>query len=400
MKMMSRLAPLVLFLAATAGPVTVASLPRDPASLVVHEWGTFTSVAGEDGSPIDWWTLGGVQDLPCFVDLFRQFPKSTLGGTVRMETPVIYFYSPRAATVDVAVQFRQGMITEWFPRATVSPNALNAAGQFARPGFVHGLNWSNVRLAPGAPEDYPREAAPSHYYAARETDATPIQVGTQREKFLFYRGVAGFPVPIAATAAADGKVTIRNTGVDPLPAVILFESRGGKIGYRIQRKVTREVALDRPVLNAEFRTLAEQLERMLIEQGLYAKEARAMVETWRDSWFEEGTRVFYLVPARKVDEVLPLTVDPKPNEVARVFVGRVELLTAVTLQEVAKAIGENNPAAAVKYGRFLNSIVARLFPEGSHRAQRDQANRVLQPAYASLGNGSCAASASTITPRH
>jgi hypothetical protein len=399
MKMMSRLAPLVLFLAATAGPVTVASLPPDPASLVVHEWGTFTSVAGEDGSPIDWWTLGGVQDLPCFVDRFRQFPKSTLGGTVRMETPVIYFYSPRAATVDVSVQFRQGMITEWFPRATVSPNVLNTTGQFVKPGFVHRLEWSNVKLAPGAPEDYPREAAASHYYAARETDATPIQVGPQHEKFLFYRGVAGFPVPIAATAAADGRVTIRNTGTDPLPAVILFERRGGKIGYRIQRKVTREVALDRPVLNAEFRTLAEHLERMLSEQGLYAKEARAMVETWRDSWFEEGTRVFYLVPARKVEEVLPLTVDPKPNEVTRVFVGRVELLTAATTQDVAKAIAENNPAAAAKYGRFLLSIVDRLFPRSSNPAQREQANRVLQPVYASSGSGSCAASTGQIAPR-
>ena len=394
--MMSRLAPLVLFLAATAGPATVASLPPDPTNLVVHEWGTFTSVAGEEGHAIDWWTLGGVQDLPCFVDKFRQFPKNTLGGTIRMETPVIYFYSPRAATIDVSVQFRQGMITEWFPRATVSPNALNAAGQFVKPGFTHRLNWSNVKVGPGSPEDYPREAAPSHYYAARETDAAPVQVGTEREKFLFYRGVGGFPVPIAATEDATGKVTIRNIGTDPLPAVILFENRGGKIGYRIQHNVTREIALERPSLNAEFRTLAAHLERMLIEEGLYAREARAMVETWRDSWFEEGTRVFYLVPPRKVEDVLPLSIDPKPAQVARVFVGRVELLTDATTQDVAKAIDENNPQAAAKYGRFLLSIVKRLFPEG---AQRERANRVLDPVYASFGSGSCTATASAAPPR-
>jgi hypothetical protein len=34
----------------------------------------------------------------------------------------------------------------------------------------------------------------------------------------------------------------------------------------------------------------------LVEFGLYRKEAEPMVETWRDSWFEEGIRLFYIVP--------------------------------------------------------------------------------------------------------
>jgi hypothetical protein len=396
--MTSRLA-LMLFVAVTTSPATIAWLPPDPTNLVVHEWGTFTSVAGEDGRAIDWWTLGGVQDLPCFVDRFRQFPKNTLGGTIRMETPVIYFYSPRPATVDVSVRFRQGMLTEWFPRAAVSPNALTTAGQFARPGFTHRLDWPGVRIAPGSTEEYPREAGPSHYYAARETDAAPIEVGPQKEKFLFYRGVAAFPVPLAATVAANGRITISNTGGDTLASVILFENRGGRIGYRVQRNMTRETVLDPPQLHSDFRTLAADLERMLIDEGLYGKEARAMIETWRDSWFEEGTRVFYLVPAKKVDEVLPLTIDPKPTQVARVFVGRVELLTPATLQDVSNAIKENNPRAAAKYGRFLLSIVQRLFPEAATRAERERANRVLDPVYASFATGSCPAAASETASR-
>ncbi len=35
---------------------------------------------------------------------------------------------------------------------------------------------------------------------------------------------------------------------------------------------------------------------MLIAQGLYQDEAQAMLETWRDSWFEEGSRLLYIVP--------------------------------------------------------------------------------------------------------
>ncbi len=35
--------------------------------LTVHEWGTFTSVAGPDGQSVNWMPLSGPQDLPCFV---------------------------------------------------------------------------------------------------------------------------------------------------------------------------------------------------------------------------------------------------------------------------------------------------------------------------------------------
>src|SRR5262249_17282005 len=88
-----------------------------PGGFAVHEWGTFTSVAGEDGSAIDWDTLG-TSDLPRFVNDYgyRGF-KWRLQGTVRMETPVMYFYSPREVDAHVKVTFPQGLITEWYPQA-------------------------------------------------------------------------------------------------------------------------------------------------------------------------------------------------------------------------------------------------------------------------------------------
>lgn len=54
---------------------TSASLEtRDPNGLVAHEWGTFTTVAGQDGTPVEWLPLGGPSDLPCFVE--RYSPRS------------------------------------------------------------------------------------------------------------------------------------------------------------------------------------------------------------------------------------------------------------------------------------------------------------------------------------
>src|SRR5215510_6046959 len=89
-----------------------------PQGLTVHEWGTFTSVAGPDGNAIEWLPAGGPTDLPCFVKLGGAGPKglpaTEQGGRankafVRMETPVLYFYSPRAETVNVKVSFPHGL---------------------------------------------------------------------------------------------------------------------------------------------------------------------------------------------------------------------------------------------------------------------------------------------------
>src|ERR1700752_3488512 len=75
--------------------VTVAALrgwgqPVYP-SLTAHEWGTFASIAGQDGSAVEWSPLNGSTDLPGFVEHFKNAGfKRGLRGTVRMETPVLY----------------------------------------------------------------------------------------------------------------------------------------------------------------------------------------------------------------------------------------------------------------------------------------------------------------------
>ena len=71
---------------------------------------------------------------------------------------------------------------------------------------------------------------------------------------------------------------------------------------------------------------------MLLANGLYPEEASAMIDTWRESWFEEGTRLFYIVPRPAIDAILPLAITPAPSAIARVFVGRMELVTPATEQ--------------------------------------------------------------------
>src|SRR5215467_14602309 len=173
----------------------------DSRNLTVHEWGTFTSIAGEDGNATPWRTYGGTEDLPCFVNTFGGF-KFQIPGTVRMETPVIYFYGSRDAVEQVNVSFPNGTFTEWYPQQRF-PYA-NAS-----------LSWSAVHVLTKTTPDFPTEQRASHYYAARDTDASPVQVGSQYEKFLFYRGVGTFILPVSAKAM-DGKVIVRSLGAEPL----------------------------------------------------------------------------------------------------------------------------------------------------------------------------------------
>jgi len=255
----------------------------------VHEWGTFTSVAGEDGAAMAWQTLSGPSDLPCFVHhLDQRNSKLADFGTVRMETPVLYFYPLKPLTISAHVEFPSGRITEWYPQAALAPMGSRSSS----------IDWQNVQL--GAAATFPTLNQPSHYYAARETDASPLSTGQETEKLLFYRGIADFGVDLNAIVHPDG-VSLRNQGIETIPEAILFENHSGQIGYTVIRNLREPANVQFSALAGTLDSLRSHLEQQLTEMGLYSKEAHAMVETWRDSWFEEGLRVFYILPRSKVD---------------------------------------------------------------------------------------------------
>ena len=94
-------------------------------------------------------------------------------------------------------------------------------------------------------------------------------------------------------------------------------------------------------------------------RGLYQREADAMVRTWWRSYFEhEGLRLFWIVPDRTVEDILPLRVDPAPKESKRVLVGRSELLTPKFERELL-GLGEKFDQ---RYGmdRFYQAYSERL----------------------------------------
>jgi len=365
---------LLFAIASTAALLNAADVQPVPANdFTIHEWGTFTSVAADDGSSLIWDALAGKDDLPQFVKSFgyRCFKRS-ISDTVRMETPVMYFYSSRELAAHVKVGFPGGIITEWYPQARHLTGAIE---------------WPSIKVEPNTSPALLTETEPSRYYAARGTDSAPIAAGDQHEKFLFYRGVGNFQIPLSARVSRDGSIAVENRGAEPVPIVILFENRAGHLGYRNVGELTNAVTLDSPSLDSSLPVLRTELETALITQGLFRKEAEAMVETWRDSWFEEGERLIYIVPSHAVDTFLPLRVDPAPSQTVRVFVGRIELITPETKRSVEDAVAAGDWPTIERYDRFMDPILNRIVEEKPFMA--NQIRRVRDKLQSTINAGAC-----------
>jgi hypothetical protein len=387
-----------------------------------HEWGTFTSVQGADGKTIRWNPLLAT-DLPDFVydrsrprgpqqewlRLFGPFGKGSHSALQRMETPVIYFYSDQARTVDVTVLFPQGIVTEWYP-------AISGMGQTNLGGVPEGppvkfVRWDHLNIVPRASQPdlagkLPRGSKSSHYYAARNVDADFVQSRTgifggttaETEQFVFYRGIGDFASPVEVSMPNEGALRLRGSGVSGIGHYFVVQTRNGRAGFHELRGGCEgggqlvEVAVpapDRPMAEV-LRELESRMATALADAGLLPKEASAMVQTWKDSWFEEtGLRVLYLLPQAWIDKTLPLEIKPAPSRVARVFVGRAEMLLPDIERRLAQQIrrmGNPDPlinseavekARALELGRFTRVAIERLNAGTQDKRFHQQANQLL-----------------------
>ncbi|HEY2343397.1 MAG TPA: hypothetical protein VGH90_10225, partial [Chthoniobacteraceae bacterium] len=280
-----------------------------PENFTVHEWGTFTSVQGADGAQMLWNPKVAVE-LPRFVYPWLgnvnglALAKGNYICKQRMETPVIYFYSEHEQDVDVAVNFRFGAITEWYPSSAPDEQRKTFA---ARRGAENppALLWEKLHLTParqGADEmrsRLPVDQSGSHYFAARDTNSDFVQTASKDgspeiEKFLFYRGVAFFDAPL--TVKLDGKkaevVSVENHGTEALSDLYVFENdadfRGWAVVERLEPGESRTVPRHDLTPAASPGELADavapQFRDALMRQGLYRREADAMIATWRQTW--------------------------------------------------------------------------------------------------------------------
>ena len=359
--------------------LALATFPAAAADLVVHEWGTLTTIHAASGKPQGALNKIDAADvLPEFVhryepehtrhDPAKQFAKSPLvpgrpDVTMRLETPVIYFHPPAGATfetpIDVDVKFRGGILNEYYPAAEPAVAVDFSRIQDKRDAgalpprewnfdilnnyVVSSLKWTGVRIHDTvvAPlTDNPVWTAP------RDVQAGSVFVpeAGEGERYLFYRGVANLEA-LLQTRTSSGAVRIAaphglswlEAPTMTLPGVWLADIRvDGSVAFREHGPVT--IAKDKP--DAELghlkrfaaadyqaggvKLLRASLKRALLKQGLYSDEAEAMLNTWKASYFEKpGLRVFYIVPREWTDYFLPLSVSV-PARINRAIVGRID----------------------------------------------------------------------------
>jgi hypothetical protein len=324
--------------------------------LIVHEWGTFTSIQGSDGRPLRWSPFVP-SELPNFV-YSRNAPlhndprakefafwetKGTRSWFQRMETPVLYFYAAEPMDASVQVGFPEGLVTEWYPQASeFGPMPASRLTPRKSASYVH---W-DIRLFPAESAEVPpfaQDKKESHYFAARETDSASLvsssnflgPAAPESEKLLFYRGVGDFSAPLNLWFDSTEALMIENKGTEELSHLFVIHVGDQSASYKHFTSLPPNAKRPAGLSDAFAQTfpnfsdaLAKELQSTLVGEGLFPKEAAAMVKTWKDAWLsEKGDRVLYMLPRAWTDRILPITVNPAPQQMVRVMVGRAEFFS-------------------------------------------------------------------------
>jgi hypothetical protein len=365
----------VVALLSTLICVTALHASAQASDLVVHEWGTFTSFQDRDGA-----TIAGInvddEPVPDFVHrlardlilsthlissaVWKGAPGCHPDVTLRLETPVLYFY-PNSAfdlsrTIDVHSSFAGGWLTEYYPAAKAQsvdfPNSIT-------PETRGTLDWQALRLGPDSSRAWPKTTervwlAPR---AVRSSSVVETASG-ESEKYLFYRGVGHIDAPLVVrqhgnriyiALRADAQLTTL-----PTLWVVRVDERGRVAYSRAETRAQRDVTVDLPGVDTAGLTridaLRTELTEALTAQHLFPDEAQAMLKTWQLSYFEsEGLRVFFLLPQTWTERQLPLSVSV-PADITRVMMGRIELESPYQRQALQKLLALPAEAFADLHG--------------------------------------------------
>src|SRR5262249_27693566 len=110
--------------------------------------------------------------------------------------------------------------------------------------------------------------------------------------------------------------------------------------------------------------------------------------TWEHSYFKkDGLRVLFVLPRPTVDELIPIRINPRPQRLQRVMVGRVEVLTPADEQRLQAAVADRKPADKARrdqaqahlehLGRLKDPALRRLLALAGTPQQRSQVEELL-----------------------
>lgn len=363
--------------------------------LVVHEWGTFTALQDERGRCLDgintddepvpnfvhqlakFSLIDSSTEIPAFLSQGAPFAQPNV--TMRLETPVIYFHPAdgNRLSVDVKVQFRGGLLTEYYPQ----PNRAEPAVDFQKrkdaftTSSLGVLEWNNLQIGPAAPGPATEDPV---WLAPRHVNSSDVKTTTgESERFLFYRGLGAGEPPLKVVQEKDHLVI--HPTIPPeikidfhVPQLWLVDIQKEGVAFRAANafdipagdtnasKTIPSTFSESDYSPANALKLRRALLAALLKEGLFEDEATALLETWKISYFQSaGLRLFFIVPQAWTDHVLPLEI-PQTEKIVRVMVGRIELVSPRQRQLLAN-INRATPAEIQKAAEQMRSRVFNKF---------------------------------------
>jgi hypothetical protein len=380
-------------------------------SLVVHEWGTFTSLQDEQGNAI-----GGInvddEPVPEFVHriasfllqrpeisvpaLFKGAPRCHPDVTMRLETPVVYFYPRRGETLplklDVEVSFRSGWLSEYYPDANVEAPGVEGHTSFGpiTTDTTGRLRWNNLHVGTDLAG---RETSSRVWLAPRAVQAANVtSAAGESERFLFYRGVGRVDSPLSVSRAESGKTLVFTSNFSTtaaaqpsklsVPSLWLVDIRADNVcafreieGFEVPADGqphsvgTTAATFDEAEFNQRnLDMLRARIRSALIADGLFDDEADALLSTWELSYFQTpGLRLFYLLPRAWTDRVLPLSLSIEAH-VVRTMVGRIEIVTPEQRQLLTEIAAGQSSNAEWLFDASQNGLLTESAAPGDYRA--------------------------------
>ncbi|MFH1544996.1 MAG: hypothetical protein ABIE23_02815 [archaeon] len=258
----------------------------------VHEWGVMAGCSESDGF--------FVTSRPKQLLLVRQ--------------PVVYIHSGEGIeSFDASFEFNEGNPTDTYPEAVVEGKKVE---------------WNNVRIVDSCGEPAVRSVkgfVPLEEIIdeLNDVDADCLEVGDEKNRFLFYEGEMGFENPIEAEEILDeNKVKVKNNADYSVFNLFFVSGKGDFMNpIHLSGRVEELKAGEEKTIELNEEDKSNFIREDLLELGFTEKETNAFTSLWDYSFFNPTNtgfeQVVYRLPQEKYDELIESFYNPKPKKEVR-----------------------------------------------------------------------------------
>ncbi|MCC6575189.1 MAG: hypothetical protein IT462_15540 [Planctomycetes bacterium] len=281
---------------AEVGPRREAAEPAGPATAFkVYEWGVATQhwQGGEDTRfdgdvPAAYYEASEVpvDSTPEPEPQPKPDPKPD-PGPIRPRKPVLYFDCARNVTFDLSVIFSSGKMTWMYPK----PTKRSAEGTAV---------WSGIRLHSDSVEELRTGPAPklldvpADHWAnySREASNSSIEIGGERERFLFYEGEAAPTLELDIALNDKGDFVLRNFSAYPIYDFGATLRVAGKASFVVVPEIPSasgetpgEVTIGGKHVVQDVNIGKDLLAKQCEAAGLTAAQAKVFNRCWYNEFF-------------------------------------------------------------------------------------------------------------------